>query len=139
MQRDLPGGGVYDCTKYGAWGQTSRFLLANSLFPPHESSKTAGLGGTVIFIVRARSLRQFEKFLFGQPAAVTVSFRPKKLQEVPQPPDTFIHLHCRPLHVLTLCTLIAFKRKFVKILSNYVSIKFKLFGDRELYDLRKEI
>jgi hypothetical protein len=42
LQRDLPGGGVYDCIKYGTWGQTSCFLLANSLFPPHESSKTAG-------------------------------------------------------------------------------------------------
>jgi hypothetical protein len=42
MHRDLPGGGVYDCTTYGAWGQTSWFLLANSMFPPHKTSKTAG-------------------------------------------------------------------------------------------------
>jgi hypothetical protein len=41
MQRDLPGGGVYDCTTYGAWGQTSWFLPVNSLFPPHKTSKTA--------------------------------------------------------------------------------------------------
>jgi hypothetical protein len=57
-------------------------------------------------------LDNFEKFLFGQPVAMTVSFRRKKLQEVPQPPNTFPHLHCRQLHVLTLCILIAFKRKF---------------------------
>ncbi len=69
-------------------------------------------------------LDNFEKFLFGKPVAVTVSFRRKKFQEVPQPPDTFTHLDCWPLNVLTLCILIAFKRKFVKILSNDVSIKF---------------
>jgi hypothetical protein len=44
MHRDLPGGGVYDCTIYGAWGQTSWFLLANSMFLPHKTSKTAGSG-----------------------------------------------------------------------------------------------
>ncbi len=41
LHRDLPGVGVYDCTTSGAWGQTSWFLLANSLFPPHKTSKTA--------------------------------------------------------------------------------------------------
>ncbi len=45
-------------------------------------------------------LDNFEKFLFDQPVAVTVSFRRKKLQEVPQPPNTFTHPHCRQLHVL---------------------------------------
>ncbi len=44
LHRDLPVGGVYDCTSYGAWGQTSWFLLANSVFPPHKTSKTAGSG-----------------------------------------------------------------------------------------------
>jgi hypothetical protein len=51
-------------------------------------------------------LDNFEKFLFDQPVAVTVSFRRKKLQEVPQPPNTFTHPHCRQLHVLTLCILL---------------------------------
>jgi hypothetical protein len=41
---DLPGGGVYDCTTYGGWGQTSWFLLVNSMFLPHKTSKTAGSG-----------------------------------------------------------------------------------------------
>jgi hypothetical protein len=41
LHRDLPGGGVYDCTTYGAWGQTSWFLPVNSLFSPHKMSKTA--------------------------------------------------------------------------------------------------
>jgi hypothetical protein len=53
-------------------------------------------------------LENFEKFLFDQPVAVIVSFRRKKLQEVPQPLNTFTHPHCRQLHVLTLCILIAF-------------------------------
>jgi hypothetical protein len=42
MHRDLPGGGVYDCKTYRAWGQTSWFLLANSMFPPYKTSKTVG-------------------------------------------------------------------------------------------------
>jgi hypothetical protein len=41
LHRDLPGDGVYDCTTYGAWGQTSWFLPKNSLFSPHKTSKTA--------------------------------------------------------------------------------------------------
>jgi hypothetical protein len=69
MQRDLPGGGVYDCTKYGAWGQTSRFLLANSLFPPHESSKTAGSGGTVIFYRQGFSCGRGESWVVDKKLA----------------------------------------------------------------------
>jgi hypothetical protein len=41
LHRDLPGGGVYDCITYGAWGQTSWFLPVKSLFPPHKTLKTA--------------------------------------------------------------------------------------------------
>ncbi len=43
--------------------------------------------GTPSFdVLEPAVLDNFEKFLFGQPVAVTVSFRGKKLQEVPQPP-----------------------------------------------------
>ncbi len=46
LYRDLPGGGVYDCTTYGAWGQTSWFLPVNSLFRPNKTSKTAASDGS---------------------------------------------------------------------------------------------
>ncbi len=70
---------------------------------------------------RVRSLRQFWKDPFWPASSCNHQF---PSQEVPEPPDTFTYPHCQPLHVIALCILIAFRRKFVKILGNDVSINF---------------
>jgi hypothetical protein len=59
LHRDLPGGGVYDCITYRAWGQTSWFFPVNSLFLPIKRLRLRPLAGYYAAILHNFNINNF--------------------------------------------------------------------------------